>query len=93
MANDGQRYTCPQTSDIPVLGLRKIPERPDAAIVCEALALGDSVRIDGAGARKKEGTSSEGDSNIKQQLTFPSLANDFFHAHFMHRMGWEYVRS
>lgn len=42
-------------------------ERPDAAIVCEALALGDAVRIDGAGARNKS------DSNIKQLLSVSVL--------------------
>ena len=83
MVNDGQSgqiHSCRQTSDIPVLVLRSIPERPDAAIVCEALALGDAVRIDGAGARNK-------------RELFRRVTAVGFGAWQMHRMGREYLRS
>lgn len=55
MTNDGQCGQIRVSSNIrhPGVGLAQRTRKTRFSIVCEALALGDAVRIDGAGARKK----------------------------------------
>ena len=101
MANDGQSgqiHSCRQTSDIPVLVLRSMPER-HWKTRCRNRLWGISTWRCCAHRRcrclKKRGNFfGEWQQHKATAVGFGAWQMiDFFHAHFMHLMGWEYLRS